>query len=329
MGVLMDGRGGSRADWDDIKAFVAAAETGSFGAAARRLRTTQPTITRRIDDLETRLGARLFDRGLRGVTLTRAGGLVFDRAYTMQRAFGDIERLVLEAENPDAGEVTIAVSEGIGGYVLGPEVAGFMREHPGIRLALDCGFHPDSPVDGHVDLSIQLTDAAGGGDMTAKPLATLHYALFAAREYLDTYGAPTRLDAAAGHRFIYHAAQARDRWDAKTNAFMELAAPALVLNSSTAMLQAIQRGAGIGAIPTAIAPLAPDLVMLDIPPLASPTLWLCHHREAMKSPRVSRVAEWLVSIFDARERPWFRPEFVHPSEFADWSWPAATGGLHR
>lgn len=320
----MIGDGASGADWDDIKAFVAAAQAGSFGAAARRLRTTQPTITRRIDDLENRLGARLFDRGLRGVTLTRVGELVFDRAFTMQRAFGDIERLVLEDDKPDAGEVTIAVPEGIGGYILGPDIADFMREHPAISVALECGWEPDSTGQGRVDLSIQLSDAGGALDAVAEPLGTLHYALFASQAYLDTYGTPTRLDAAAGHRFIYHSAQTRDRWGAKTAAFLELAAPALVVNSSTAMLHAIQAGAGIGAIPTAIVPLAPDLVMLDIPPLASATLWLCHHREAMKSRRVARVAEWVRALFDARERPWYRPEFVHPSEFEGWVWPSAT-----
>lgn len=323
--------GEARADWDDIKAFVAAAQTGSFGAAARRLRTTQPTVTRRIDDLETRLGARLFDRGLRGVTLTRAGEMVYDRAYTMQRASIDIQRLALQAQNPEAGEVTIATPEGIGGYILGFEVAEFMRENPGIRLAMDCGFYPDNPVDPHVDLSIQLSDGGGAPELAATPLATLHYCLFASRDYLDTYGAPTRLEAAAGHRFIYHAAQAADRSrvSSKTSAFLDLTGPALVMNSSTAMLHAIQRGAGIGAIPTAILQVAPDLVMLDIPPLASTTLWLCHHREAVESPRVARVAEWLASIFDARERPWFRSEFVHPSEFAGWSWPAATNRAAR
>ena len=62
----MDNRDGGLADWDDLKTFVAAAQAGSFGAAARRLRTTQPTITRRIDDLEARLGARLFDRACVG-----------------------------------------------------------------------------------------------------------------------------------------------------------------------------------------------------------------------------------------------------------------------
>lgn len=318
----MDERSLSRVDWDDIKAFVAAAETGSFGAAARRLNITQPTITRRIEELESRLGARLFDRGLRGVRLTRAGDKVFDRAFSMQRAFADIGRLVLEGDNPEEGEVTIAAPEGVGGYFLGPALPQFMREHPSIRLALDCGLHPENPVDGHVDLSIQMVDADGSSDMVAEPLATCHYVLLASRDYLETYGTPTRLDEAAGHRFVYHSAQARDRWDAKTNAFIELTNPALILNSSTAMLQAIQGGAGIGAVPTAMLPLAPDLVMLDIPPLAAPTLYLVHRRDALKSARVARVAEWVGSIFDSRERPWFRPEFVHPSEFETWSWPA-------
>ena len=245
----MDNGDGGHADWDDIKTFVAAAQTGSFGAAARRLKTTQPTVTRRIEDLELRLGAKLFDRGLRGVSLTRAGEMVYDRALTMQRASLDIERLSLDHETPDAGEVTVAMPEGIGGYVTGLEVADFVRENPSIKLGLDCGFYPENPVDSQVDLSIQLMDASGVPELTASPLATLHYALFASREYLDTYGAPTRIEAAVGHRFIYHSAQVskRGRWGAKTSAFMELAEPAMVVNSSTVMLHAIQRGAGIGA----------------------------------------------------------------------------------
>src|SRR3990167_6650551 len=98
----MDNHDGARADWDDSKTFVAAAQDGSFGAAARRLRTSQPTIARRIDDLETRLGVRLFDRGLRGVSLTRAGERIYDRALSMQRASVDIERMALEADRHDS-----------------------------------------------------------------------------------------------------------------------------------------------------------------------------------------------------------------------------------
>ena len=314
----------TRADWEDIRAFVASAKAGSFGAGARALRITQPTMTRRIDDLETRLGVRLFDRGLRGVSLTRAGEMVYDRALTMQRASVDIERLTLEDGSAGSGEVAISVPEGVGGYYVAPELADFMRENPSIRLALDCGFYPASPVDRHVDLSLQIGEPPTEPDLTAAPLATLHYGLFASRAYLETYGAPSRLDAAAGHRFVSHVAQNPEGTGTKTEAFFALTGPALVVNSSTAMLHALQRGAGIGVMPTAILAVAPELVMLDVPPLAASTLWLSHHRDALKSPRVARVAAWLTALFDARERPWFRPEFVHPSEFSSWSWPAAT-----
>ena len=314
----------TRADWDDLKAFVAAAQAGSFGAAARRLRISQPTMTRRIEELEDRLKARLFDRGLKGVTLTRAGEMVYGRALTMHRASMEIERLTLDAEHPEVGNVSVAAPEGLGGYVIALELAGFMRENPAIRLALDCGFHPDRPVDSHVDLSVEVIAPEAQREVDTVPLACLHYALFASQSYLDTYGAPTRLDVAAGHRFIAHAGQMPDRAGSRTQAFLALTGPALVVNSSTAMLHAIQHGAGIGVIPTAILTVAPDLVMLDIPPLATVKLQLRHHREAPRSARVTRVADWLTSIFDARTRPWFRPEFVHPSEFASWSWPTAT-----
>lgn len=321
----MNERDGSRADWDDLKVFVAAAQTGSFGGAARKLQTTQPTITRRIDDLEARLGARLFNRGLRGVSLTEAGELVYDRALTMQRASCEIEKLVLGSDKLDVGRVTVAATEGIGGYVIGPAAADFLRENPSIELALDCGIHSENPLDSHVDLSVQFTDGGGLPELAATPLATFHYVLVASESYLSTYGAPTRIEQAVGHRFIEHTAQtsARGKWDRKTFAFHELSNRGMVVNSSTALVHAVQAGAGIAAVPTGILPLAPSLIMLDIPPVASATLWLCHHRDALRSARVARVAKWLGDIFDSRERPWFRPEFVHPSEFGTWAWPKA------
>src|SRR5215469_15171626 len=60
-------------DWNDVRTFLAVAESGSLNAAARVLGMTQPTISRRMEDLEYRLSARLFDRSSRGVTLTDAG----------------------------------------------------------------------------------------------------------------------------------------------------------------------------------------------------------------------------------------------------------------
>ena len=68
-----------------MRTFLAVAESGSLNAAARVLGMTQPTISRRMEDLEYRLGARLFERSSRGVQLTQAGESVRDLAASMAR----------------------------------------------------------------------------------------------------------------------------------------------------------------------------------------------------------------------------------------------------
>ena len=55
--------------------------------------------------------------------------------------------------------------------------------------------------------------------------------------------------------------------------------------------------------------------MLDLPPVAHARLWVCHHRDIAKSARVARVMDWLKDVFDPRDQPWYRAEFIHPSEF--------------
>jgi hypothetical protein len=65
--------------------------------------------------------------------------------------------------------------------------------------------------------------------------------------------------------------------------------------------------------------------MLELEPVAHPTLWLRHHPAVVRHGRVQRVKEWLQRIFDATERPWFREEFVHPRDFAKYTPPSGGG----
>ena len=60
-------------DWNQVRAFLATAEEGSFSGAARALKSTQPTIGRQISELEARLGVTLVERSVRGPSLTDAG----------------------------------------------------------------------------------------------------------------------------------------------------------------------------------------------------------------------------------------------------------------
>jgi len=287
---------------------------------------TQPTVTRRIDDLEVRLGAKLLHRDAGTLTLTAAGELVFDHVSTMESTSSAIERLVFNKDREEEGQVGIVAPDAVGSFVLAPALSDFLRINPKITLSLDCGFYPESVVSGHVDIALQF-DEATNPEVVARPLAFFHYALFASQSYLDTYGVPTSWGGVADHRYVHHAAQQRQKnqWALKFAAFQGLANVAFEANSSAATLLAVKHGAGIGAMPTAVYSVAPELVMLDIAPIARLTLWMCVHRDLARSARIRRVSEWLTTVFDARTRPWYRPEFIHPSEFEEWTSPALAG----
>ncbi|MGA0599487.1 LysR family transcriptional regulator [Caulobacter sp. KR2-114] len=305
-----------RLDWNDVRVFLAVAESGSLNAATRLLGMTQPTISRRMEDLEIRLGAQLFRRSTRGVQLTEAGQTMRDLAAGMARIGGSIVREVAGSDKNYSGRVILAAPDGMASYVLMPALSDFQAANPEIDLVLDCGMYPGSLTGGDVDLSLEFVELASA-DQATLPIAHLHYALYASRDYLNTYGAPKSLPDIANHRLVRHSAfrEQRSTWNRRAEAMGELVGANLVTNSSAAMVEAIRAGAGLGSLPTAIHSVDPDLVMLDIEPVAHPTLWLRHHPAVVRHGRVQRVKEWLQRTFDASQRPWFRQDFIHPREF--------------
>src|SRR5579871_6156203 len=142
-----------RLDWNDVRIFLAVAESGSLNSAARSLGMTQPTISRRMEDLEYRLGARLLSRSSRGIELTDAGAAVRDLAANMARLGGTIMREVAGRDRTVGGRVRLAAPDGLASFILMPRLAEFQRTHPEIHLSVDCGLWNDSPLEGAPDLS--------------------------------------------------------------------------------------------------------------------------------------------------------------------------------
>src|SRR5262249_43420878 len=122
---------------------------------------------------------------------------------------------------------------------------------------------------------------------------------------------------AAQHRYVHHIAQNRESsvLPATTPALQQLADRKLTTNSSAAMVAAIYHGAGIGPLPTSIVAMHPELEMLDLGEIAAIELWMYFHRDVAKSARIKRVRDWLRTVFDQKTMPWYRPEFIPPSEF--------------
>jgi len=305
-----------RLDWNDVRIFLAVAEAGSLNAAAAMLGMTQPTISRRMEDLEIRLAVRLFDRSSRGATLTQAGAHMRELAAGMARLGGAIVQDIAGRDRVDMGRVRLNVPDGIAGFVMMPKVAEFQRMNPKIELSIDCGLWPDHAFAGEVDLTLDFNSLAPS-DFVSTPIATVHYALFASAEYLNTYGAPKTLAEVADHRLVRHTAykEQRDTWNPKAQAVTDLAGHHLVTNSSAAMIMAVHAGAGIASLPTVCGHIDPSLVPLDFESTGRPILWLRHRPSAVRQGRVQRVIEWIERVFDPANQPWFRTEFVHPRDF--------------
>jgi DNA-binding transcriptional LysR family regulator len=296
--------------------FFAVAQSGGINAAARALRLSASTVTRTIEELEHQLNVVLFVRGPRGVTLTDAGEVAYHRVLTMERTAAALELEIGDLEALPEGKVKIAVPDGVAGYFVTPFLPQFLRAHPGLDITIDCGIWPDRPLDGEAELTLSYVEPTAG-DMIGRPIAHMHYAAFASREYIDLYGAPATPEDLLKHPYIHHVAQMHQReiWTEQQKALQVLTHKHIQTNSSAVVVQAVKHGIGIAGLPTAILAVEPELVMIELPPMAPAKLWMVHHREAARSARVRAVADWLKSIFDARTRPWYRQEFVHPRDF--------------
>ena len=109
-------------DWDDVRFFLAVAKTGSFSAAATQLNTKQTTVGRRIQALERRLGAKLFDRHRHGMEVTPAARGVLVQAESMLSNATSIERHLAGLDREMAGVVRVAATEGLAATWLVPRL---------------------------------------------------------------------------------------------------------------------------------------------------------------------------------------------------------------
>lgn len=117
-----------------LRAFEAAAQLGSFTAAAELLQIGQPAVSHAVARLERSLGTSLFDRGATGISLTPQGRALHER---ITRAFDEIDRAVAATRSSTTGTaVTLSVATSLATYWLMPRLPEFKRRHPGIELRI-------------------------------------------------------------------------------------------------------------------------------------------------------------------------------------------------
>ena len=308
-----------RFDWNDLKIFHALVSAGSMSKAARLLGVVQPTVSRRLEQLEMRIGARLVTRGADGVELTDVGERIWALVQTMQSTASDIERVAGQADMAEAGRVRLTAPDGIASYWIAHQLSGFVEANPAIKLEISTLGAGESITDPYCDVMMQFIPSKRM-DLVPKEMATLHYVPFTSQSYLDTYGRPEGLIEVLKHRLgnlESYGEEGRDPWPSDAQAIKKMMKPSLTTDSSSVLLEAIRSGSIISMAPTYLARVSPDLIHLDLGLVIPVKLWMYYHPEQRRITRVRKVIEWLEEIFDSAKYPWFRKDFVAPSEFSD------------
>ncbi|PLC03470.1 LysR family transcriptional regulator [Variovorax sp. RO1] len=185
----------------DLELVLAIRDQGSLAGAAATLDVVPSVITKRLGALEVRLGQRLFDRTTRRLSVTAEGEAVCLHARTLLEGFAALESELGERQNALIGTVRLAATFGFGRRWLGPALADFQAQHPGLQVELLLTEQlPDLGAEGY-DGAVWLwaVQQHRAADWTTRRIARNQRVLAASPDYLARRGTPATVEALATH----------------------------------------------------------------------------------------------------------------------------------
>lgn len=189
-------------DLEELRAFLAVAETGSFLTAAKSLRLSRATLRRRIDQLEARAGVLLVDRTRTGAALTEAGSVLMARGRLMVQEASALLESVREAGAEPSGTLRVQLPVGLPPHVLTPLTSFVRKKYP--RLAIRLSFS-DDPAGGlleNVDLAAHFGDKSPIGPWVSREVLRLRVWMIASAEYLARRGTPRTVAELTQHELL-------------------------------------------------------------------------------------------------------------------------------
>jgi len=280
-------------DWDLLQSLHAVLEAGSFSAAARLRRLTQPTLGRHIDQLERQLGAPLFLRSPRGLQPTDLALAFRPHLADMAAAAGAAGRDAAGIATGEGGVVRVAASDIIGIEVLPEILTRFRNANPGVDVELVLSNKNEDLTRRDADVAVRMSRPTQNS-LVAKKVGDLTIGFYAAPEYLERKGTPKDFDELERHTLIgfdrEFPAMVNDL-DVGRKVTRDIFA--LRTDNDIAQLAALKAGFGIGACQRQIArkfgliPVMPDLFSFKL------DIWICMHETLRGSPRMRLMFDHL------------------------------------
>jgi DNA-binding transcriptional LysR family regulator len=281
-------------DWNQLRAFLETAETGSLSAAARKLDLTQPTLSRQVAAIEQRMGVALFERLGKSLVLTPTGLDLLEHARVMGSAAEALSVAATGRSQAAGGVVSVSASDIVGSFLLPPLVRQLSATAPGISVELVATNALSDLQRREADIAIRHVRPEQP-DLIARLLrdATAHF--YASEGWVKTHGHPRTAEEAARLPFI-----GSDRTGQFLGQLRQHGLPVTEANfscyaeHSVAHWNLVRESMGIGAMMDDVALSTPGVVRVldDLPSIRFP-IWLVSHRELRTLRRIRIVFDAL------------------------------------
>jgi DNA-binding transcriptional LysR family regulator len=287
-------------DWDKLRIFHAVASAGSFTHAGQMLTLSQSAVSRQISALEEEITTPLFQRHARGLTLTDEGEMLYAAVSDVLTRLAQAEEALKNVREAPRGVLKITSSHGIGTYWLVPRLDEFLKECPEVEVHLVMEDRELDLTQREADLAIRMR-APVQADLIQRKLFTVHYHMYAAKEYVEKYGAPVSLDDLVDHTIVAYGETAAPEirevnWLLEATRRRTLGKGRVIrINNVTGILSATLAGIGIAAVPDYVAAEHPGLVRL-LPDVPGPSfdVHLVYADALRQAKRVAAFRDFLV-----------------------------------
>ena len=238
-------------DLNDLQVFERVAALHGFSEAARALGLPKSNISRSVARLEAALGARLFHRSTRDVTLTSAGMALKDRARDILERAGEAFDYVGSLAHGPRGSIKVNSGIGFGLNVLGSELPKFLQRYPDVDVTLDLESRSADLVGEAIDVAVRVGTLHDSGLIAVRLGAMCRY-LCASRGYVERCGTPTSIEQLKDHDIIeMPGADGRPRpWVFTRDGEQSRVAlhPRVTVNEALTVHRLVLGGAGLGII---------------------------------------------------------------------------------
>jgi len=282
-------------DWDNLRYFLAVAQTGSIRGASQKLRVNHSTVSRRIKTFEQKTGQQLFKRLQTGYALTPPGEEMFELASNMEDQINALERQTLGSDNQLSGELRVTVPMALATHLLMPILSDFTVVHPEIDLDLMISSQELNLTNREADIAIRITNDPPE-NLIGRRIIRYTKSIYASQEYIDTHDFKNK----SSLNWIGWDDTSQSPWWVQETDFEDVSLRHK-FNNEYVQIEAVKAGMGMTMLPCFMGDAEKDLVRV-LPEINLPSyeIWLLTHPDLRNSARVRVFTKFVAEALEQK-----------------------------